>query len=321
MRARLQRILAGVKSRLRLANQAMQSGAGAGESHDQELLYLQQKVTYLENQLHYMNVLVRHLAAPVMEELPFVRQTKASFDFQWANIPQGRYMLENPEFRKEAAGYVQQFSGLPASWFPGKKVIDVGCGLGRYSWAMCTMGAEVLSVDQSAAGLKRVTEACKDYPTHRTRQVDLLRPLDIAEQFDLVWCFGVLHHTGDTYGAFKRIAPLVKPGGHIFLMLYGLPRPEFVSDYAEINEYDAWRRRTCNKDLAGKLDAVVQGMRNKEFRVPGEEHIHGYFDAVAPPINDLYSFEEVEGWLLEEGFADIRITVPTRNLHLVARRP
>lgn len=293
-----------------------------GEPADYEtrIAYLEEVVRYLDFQVASQASLLRHVAGPTMESLPQVRATRASFDFQWAKIPTGRYMLENEQFRAEAPGYVQEFTGLPASWFKGKSVLDVGCGLGRYSWALCQLGARVTSIDQSEAGLGRTAEACRDCPGHRTIKVDLLQPLPIDEQFDLVWSFGVLHHTGDTYRAFTHVAPLAKPGGYLYLMIYGKPREGIDSDYAEINEYDEWRRRTQNMTLGEKLEAVRAHMRDGGFRVRGEEHVHGYFDAIAPPINDLYTFQEIEGWLLNAGFTDIKQTVNTRNLHVIARK-
>jgi SAM-dependent methyltransferase len=287
---------------------------------EQRVAYLEEVVRYLDYQVTSQAALLRYLAAPVIADLPQVRETKESFDFQWAEIPLGRYMLENEEFRKEATGYVCEFTGLPAEWFKGKSVIDAGCGLGRYSWALCKLGAQVLSLDQSDHGLARTADACKGFPGHRTLKVDLLEELPLTEPVDLVWSFGVLHHTGDTYRAFEHVAKWVKPGGKIYLMLYGKPREGLAADYAEINEYDEWRRRTRNMGLRDKLAAVTSHMKNGRFRVLGEEHIHGYFDAISPPINDLYVFEEVEAWLLEAGFGDITQTVKTRNLHIVATR-
>ena len=117
----------------------------------------------------------------MIHELPLVRETKASFDFQWAEIPTGRYMLENAQFRQEAPGYVCEFTGLPPEWFKGKSVIDAGCGLGRYSWALCTLGARVLSLDQSDHGLQRTAAACREFPGHRVMKVDLLNELPLDE--------------------------------------------------------------------------------------------------------------------------------------------
>lgn len=286
----------------------------------ERLEYTEHVVQYLEWQVSNQASLLRYLVAPVVHDLPIVRETKASFDFQWARIPAGRYMLEHPQFRQEAPGNVCQFTTLPPQWFPGKTVFDVGCGLGRYSWALCTLGATVLSMDQSAHGLQRTAAACGDFPGHRVAKIDLLEPLPIREQADLVWCFGVLHHTGDTYRAFRHVAPLVKPGGQLYLMIYGEPRPLFGLDYQEISEYDYWRHRTRNLDLDEKLEVVRKVMARDEFRVTGEEHVHGYFDAISPRINDLYTFEELESWLLAAGFTDIRRTVETRNHHIMAKR-
>jgi SAM-dependent methyltransferase len=294
--------------------------ATANQALEQRVAYLEEVVRYLDFQVTQQASLIRYLAGPVIHDFPMVRETKASFDFQWAAIPTGRYMLENPQFREEATGYVCQFTGLPPEWFRGKTVVDAGCGLGRYSWALCRLGATVLSLDQSDHGLQRTREACRDFPGHRVMKVDLLNELPLEEQVDLVWSFGVLHHTGDTYRAFRHIAPWVKPDGRLFVMIYGKPREGVATDYAEINEYDQWRRLTRNLSLREKLEIVKEKMREGAFRVPGEEHVHGYFDAISPPINDLYMFEEIEAWFLEAGFEDVKQTVDTRNLHIIGRR-
>jgi SAM-dependent methyltransferase len=283
--------------------------------------YLEEVVRYLDFQVTSQASLLRHLSGPLAAERAEAAATKASFDFQWDAIPGGRYMLEDPRFRHDAPGYVCEYTGLPAAWFSGRFVIDAGCGLGRYSWALCQLGARVLSLDQSEHGLARTREACRAFPDHRAVQVDLLRELPLTEPADLVWSFGVLHHTGDTYRAFRNIVPWVKPGGYLALMLYGKPREGIRSDYATVNEYDEWRQRTRNLPLSGKLATITAAMNAGAFEAAGAEHIHGYFDAIAPPINDLYTFEEVEGWLLDAGFTGIRRTVETRNLHIVAQRP
>ena len=137
---------------------------GRADAQAARIAYLEEVVRYLDFQVANQASLLRYLAAPVIHELPLVRETKASFDFQWAKIPVGRFMLENEDFRKEAPGYVTQFTGLPAEWFAGKRVIDAGCGLGRYSWALCSLGARVLSIDQSANGVARTREACRNFP-------------------------------------------------------------------------------------------------------------------------------------------------------------
>jgi SAM-dependent methyltransferase len=289
-------------------------------SREERIAYLESVVEYLTWQASNQAVTLRHLAAPNVSTLPAVRRTKESFDFQWAEIPTGAGMLEHPAFRAVATANVTRFTGLPAEWFRGRRVFDVGCGMGRYSWALCQLGAEVLSLDQSDHGLRQTAEACRAFPTHRTQRIDLLEPIALAEQADLVWSFGVLHHTGDTARAFRHVAPLVKPGGYLYVMIYGEPRPGVGADFDEISLYEDWRHRTANLDLNGKLAAIRRGMAAGEFPVQGDEYVHGYFDAIAPPINDLHTFREIESWMLDAGFVDIRQTVESRNLHVIGRR-
>jgi len=282
---------------------------------------LRARVEYLELEASRLAALVRQLVGPVFNDLPLARQTWASFDYQWEKLPPGRYNLENQDFRQEAADYVCQFTDLAPGWFSGKSVIDVGCGAGRYSWAMSTLGANVLSLDQSEHGLRRCAEACRDFPAHRTKVANLLAPLDIDEQFDLVWSFGVLHHTGNTWAAYRNIVPLVKPGGLLFMMIYGEPRHGILSDYLQVNEYERWRRRTRNMKFDERLATVQSAMDREEFLVSGPLHVEGYFDAISPLVADLYSWEELESWLIGDGFVDIKRTLDTRNHHVIARRP
>jgi SAM-dependent methyltransferase len=51
-------------------------------------------------------------------------------------------------------------------------------------------------------------------------ETDLRRPGLQAEAFDVVVCSGVLHHTPDPRSAFRAVARLLKPGGHLVLGLY-----------------------------------------------------------------------------------------------------
>jgi SAM-dependent methyltransferase len=282
--------------------------------------HLETVVDYLEYENWRIASLLRYAAGPVVGRLPLAQQTCDSFDFQWEKLPKGRWNLENDTFRKEAPGYVCQFTSLTADWFRGKKVADVGCGAGRYSWALCKLGAEVLSIDQSRHGLERTRAACKQFPGHRILQADLLDFSEIDETFDLVWCYGVLHHTGNTYKAFKRVVPLVESGGYLFLMLYGVPRKGITNDYVALNEYEYWRWKTHNMSFTEKLETVKRAMRERKFAVYGEEYIEGYYDAISPEINDLYTWEEIERWLVLEHFKDIKRTVDTRNHHVVARK-
>ncbi len=275
---------------------------------------LEHKVDYLNFTVSRQAALIRHLAAESPRFSPDQTQTRASFDFQWSDMPDGDWMSNRPELRDREPGLVCKYTGLPADWFDGKRVLDAGCGSGRFSWAMASLGARVTALDQSAAGVEHTRSACAAFGDRvDVRQHNLLDPLPSVGEFDLVWSYGVLHHTGDTFKAFQNVSAAVAPGGYIFLMIYGEPRPDQPGDFYYYAEVERLRRRIQNKPLAERW-RIVQELKADDS--PG-----GWFDAASPIVNDLYSFPELESWLLAAGFEDVHLTLESSNHFVLARRP
>jgi SAM-dependent methyltransferase len=222
------------------------------------------------------------------------------------------YLASDETFCRNAVALLEGYTGLPRSWFRGRRVLDAGCGNGRWSRALASCGADVTAVDASAAGVAHAREGCRDFPNVRVRRHDLLEPLDEPEALDLVFSFGVVHHTGNTRLAVEHLAACVKPGGYLFLMVYGEPRPGHVEDYAELNRYVELRRRLAGLDFDQKV-AVLR-------RETSAADVHGWFDAASPRVNDLHRLDELAAWIRPLGFGPPRTTTPSRNLHVIAQR-
>lgn len=104
-----------------------------------------------------------------------------------------------------------------------RRVLDVGCGLGRETLALrsATGAEEVTGVDLNLA-LLTSPEAREAPPGTRFAVASVFALPFRPGSFDLVYSQGVLHHTYSTERAFAAVAPLVSDGGYLFVWVYGL---------------------------------------------------------------------------------------------------
>ena len=104
-------------------------------------------------------------------------------------------------------------------------VIDVGTGTGQLSAFLSLRRKCVWGIDFSDSSLSKA-KALKQklkLDSWHLKKVDILDAGQIDEigmKFDYVLCMGVLHHTGNAYGAFRNILRLLKPNGHVAIGLY-----------------------------------------------------------------------------------------------------
>jgi SAM-dependent methyltransferase len=278
----------------------------------QQLRVLDPKVLYLMNEASNLRALMRYLLPESADYQQSIQETGSSFDYQFRCLDKGVGLLSDPGFKTSALSALEQFTRLPNSWFVGKKVLDAGCGNGRWSYFLSVCKADVTAIDNSTSAVEATREACKEFPGFRAKQHDLLNSLAMPEAFDLVWSFGVVHHTGNTKRAVTNLADCVKPGGYLFLMVYGEPRWDHYEDFDEINEYVALRRKLVTLPF----DERANYLRRQKT----EAEVHGWFDAVSPRVNDLHRFDEIAEWLHLLKFTDVQITFPNRNLFIMARR-
>lgn len=115
---------------------------------------------------------------------------------------------------------------LGVNTLEGLKFLDIGSGSGLFSLAAYQLGADVTSVDFDTSSVKCTTELRRRYAAD-TDQWKVEQGSVLDEAFmaavgihDVVYSWGVLHHTGNMHGAIERAIGAVAPGGVLFIALY-----------------------------------------------------------------------------------------------------
>jgi SAM-dependent methyltransferase len=143
-------------------------------------------------------------------------------DFELHNAQQRAYFeAEEDTGYMEPAGspyvrrQVRELAGL-AELEAGHRVLDAGCGMGRYTFALADLGLEVEGLDLSPHMLERLREFDAGQHHFALHCADLLDPpAELLGRFDAVAGFFTLHHVPDVGRCLAASAAMVKPGGRV----------------------------------------------------------------------------------------------------------
>jgi 2-polyprenyl-3-methyl-5-hydroxy-6-metoxy-1,4-benzoquinol methylase len=136
-----------------------------------------------------------------------------------------RFLTLLDERRVDAGVASLQFF-LDVTDLKGKSFLDIGSGSGLFSLAARRLGARVHSLDYDAdsvactEGLRQQFHAGDPLWTTTQGSVLVNETLPPAASFDIVYSWGVLHHTGNMWLACENAAARVAPGGKLFIALY-----------------------------------------------------------------------------------------------------
>ncbi|MDF1548308.1 MAG: methyltransferase domain-containing protein [Bacteroidales bacterium] len=165
-------------------------------------------------------------AYPIIENIPrFVEPNNyaTSFGLQWNKF--SKTQLDSYTGTTISEDRLKRLCGGDLSVFKGKKVLEVGCGAGRFTEIMLAAGASVSAVDISSA-VEANYQNCKNYPNYSVCQANVYNLPFNYEEFDIVVCIGVIQHTPDPEKTINTLCNYVKPSGTLIIDHYTKGYPE-----------------------------------------------------------------------------------------------
>jgi len=200
----------------------------------------------------------------------------------------------------------------------GRLILDVGCGMGRFSDVVSRWGGHVVAID-----LSRAVEAAQRNIGRRENvniaQADIFDLPFPDETFDFIFSIGVLHHTPSTRAAFDRLPRLLRKDGRIAIWVY---TSYSATQWRFSDLYRRFTPRIPKRILHALCYAAVPLYFVYKIPIAGlffrwilpvsnhprsEWRVLDTFDWYSPKYQWKHSYEEVFPWFEENGLTSIRV--------------
>ena len=151
-----------------------------------------------------------------------------SYDWRRTNLaPEGtleffdeidrRFFQASPLYRGEPP-----FATLiPFADLRGKRVLEIGCGLGSHSQLLAEAGCNLTSIDLTPRAVELTTRRLTLHGLSAdVREMDAEEMKFVDGEFDFIWSWGVIHHSADAERIIREASRVLKTGGQFRLMVY-----------------------------------------------------------------------------------------------------
>ena len=262
-----------------------------------------------------------------------------TFGFQWNRF--ARTQLDSVTGTTITRDRFLASTGWTASDVAGRRVLDVGCGAGRFTEVALSLGAEVVAVDYSSA-----VDACWAN-NGASGRVDVLQadvyhlPFEPGT-FERIYCLGVLQHTPDVKAAFDALVRMLAPGGRLVVDLYERTPLNWLASRHWVRPFTKRMSRPGLLRLVETAVPLLLPLSTLVGRVPGpgrklralvpvsnyegvlplderqlrEWAILDTFDMLSPAYDQPQSAATLSAWFAAAGLEQVEIF---RHGHLIGR--
>lgn len=246
------------------------------------------------------------------------KKTGESFAYEWKHI-----YRENDFEKQNFFHFLSPF--VKEADLAGKRMLDIGCGSGRFTKWAALSGAEMAIGSDLGESVAVAYEMTKDLPNACIIQADIYT-MPFSQFFDFAYSIGVLHHLPEPKKGFLSLPKVLKPAGRFLIWVYNrrdnaralyfyeplrailrhLPKPVLYKlcylpggAVHGINLFGRWLADIGFPDLEKKLPFAYYA------NFPFNMKLNDAFDVLATPKSNYYYKEEIESWFQDAGLNDI----------------
>jgi len=146
---------------------------------------------------------------------------------------------------------------IPFEAIAGKRVLEVGCGMGLHTELMARAGAQVTAIDISpkSVAATQARLALKGVAAEvREGDAELL---DAPEAYDFIWSWGVIHHSSRTGRVLRNLHAALTPGGQLRFMVYSLDGAQAYTVMMRRYVLGFWTGRSLDELLWESTDGFL----------------------------------------------------------------
>lgn len=245
-----------------------------------------------------------------------------SFSYEWLKFRTTQ--LDSKAGNGESRVCLERMFGFPLEQLRGKRVLDVGCGTGRYVEVVAPYASEVVGIDYSDS-----VYTARANTNHLENvvifQEDIKGFYKKMNDFDVVYSVGVLHHTPNPKEYFMDLAKCVKQGGTLMIWMYGkggllntLQKPalkfwRFVSKHLPLNVVCGLCYLAVPLWYVYKVFPPIILLFPFERHPRWENRVLNTFDAFTPTYVNTYTYVELFDWFREAGFNQLKAPIGGAN--------
>jgi SAM-dependent methyltransferase len=268
----------------------------------------------------------------------------ASFGFQWNRFDRIQIdtFMQNDLSRDRFYATTEWPSRLE-----GQRILEAGCGAGRFTQLALETGAEVFSFDMSSA-VEAAWRNNGGTPKLTVLQASIYEIPLRKGAFDKIFCMGVLQHCPDVAGAFRSLLPFLRPGGEIVIDVYEKSRGFPPLKYLARPFVKHLSTKTLSRLLGWTIPTAFE-LKKVIHRIPlagpwlgglipigpishaprlnytdeqlKQVKILSALDMLSPAYDQPQRMEDVEEWFKDAGLIEIQLKRGYNGINAKAKRP